>query len=412
MIKREKIELVKGSDIYAGIDVSSDIHRVRFIDNLGQEVIKGISFSNDREGFRELEEHMKKFGIDHNIIFGLEPTGDYWKPIGYYLRSKGYKVVLVNPYHIKRTKEIIDNSQQKDDRKDSYLIADLVKQGKYFFPIIPEGIYGEMRELSISWKRTKQQITRLKCYLSNFLAKYFPEYKSIFSDILGKSSFYILSHYPLPEDIKRIGKKRLTKIIKRISKGKIREEKIDRLYERARDTVGIKEGREAAKMFLKEVLKELERLMGRRKKIKEKMKELLKISRYGDYLLSIKGVGVVNACLFLGDIGDPRRYKRASQIEKLAGYNLVEESSGKKKGEKQISKRGRKTLRYVGYLVANVAIAKNKEIRELYRYKVDVLKKNRIKVMVGIAAKMLRIMFAVCKNKEYYNSEKVRANFI
>jgi transposase len=412
MIKREKIELVKGSDIYAGIDVASDIHRVRFIDNLGQEVIKGISFSNDREGFRELEEHMKKFGIDHNIIFGLEPTGDYWKPIGYYLRSKGYKVVLVNPYHIKRTKEIIDNSQQKDDRKDSYLIADLVKQGKYFFPIIPEGIYGEMRELSISWKRTKQQITRLKCYLSNFLAKYFPEYKSIFSDILGKSSFYILSHYPLPEDIKRIGKKRLTKIIKRISKGKIREEKIDRLYERARDTVGIKEGREAAKMFLKEVLKELERLMGRRKKIKEKMKELLKISGYGDYLLSIKGVGVVSACLFLGDIGDPRRYKRASQIEKLAGYNLVEESSGKKKGEKQISKRGRKTLRYVGYLVANVAIAKNKEIRELYRYKVDVLKKNRIKVMVGIAAKMLRIMFAVCKNKEYYNSEKVRANFI
>ena len=412
MIKREKIELVKGSDIYAGIDVASDIHRVRFIDNLGQEVIKGISFSNDREGFRELEEHMKKFGIDHNIIFGLEPTGDYWKPIGYYLRSKGYKVVLVNPYHIKRTKEIIDNSQQKDDRKDSYLIADLVKQGKYFFPIIPEGIYGEMRELSISWKRTKQQITRLKCYLSNFLAKYFPEYKSIFSDILGKSSFYILSHYPLPEDIKRIGKKRLTKIIKRISKGKIREEKIDRLYERARDTVGIKEGREAAKMFLKEVLKELERLMGRRKKIKEKMKELLKISGYGDYLLSIKGVGVVSACLFLGDIGNPRRYKRASQIEKLAGYNLVEESSGKKKGEKQISKRGRKTLRYVGYLVANVAIAKNKEIRELYRYKVDVLKKNRIKVMVGIAAKMLRIMFAVCKNKEYYNSEKVRANFI
>jgi len=412
MIKREKIELVKGSDIYAGIDVASDIHRVRFIDNLGQEVIKGISFSNDRKGFRELEEHMKKFGIDHNIIFGLEPTGDYWKPIGYYLRRKGYKVVLVNPYHIKRTKEIIDNSQQKDDRKDSYLIADLVKQGKYFFPIIPEGIYGEMRELSISWRRTKQQITRLKCYLSNFLAKYFPEYKSIFSDILGKSSFYILSHYPLPEDIKRIGKKRLTKIIKRISKGKIREEKIDRLYERARDTVGIKEGRESAKMFLKEILKELERLMGRRKKIKEKMKELLKISGYGDYLLSIKGVGVVNACLFLGDIGDPRRYERASQIEKLAGYNLVEESSGKKKGEKQISKRGRKTLRYVGYLVANVAIAKNKDIRELYRYKVDVLKKNRIKVMVGIAAKMLRIMFAVCKNKEYYNSEKVRANFI
>jgi len=412
MIKREKIELIKGSDIYAGIDVSCDIHRVRFIDNLGQEIIRGISFSNDRGGFNKLEEHMKKYGIDHNIIFGLEPTGDYWKPIGYYLKNKGYKVVLVNPYHLKRTKEIIDNSQQKDDRKDSYLIADLVKQGKYFFPIIPEGIYGEMREISISWRRTKQQITRLKCYLSNFLAKYFPEYRSIFSDILGKSSFYILSHYPLPEDIKRLGKVRLTRIIKRVSKGKIKQEKIDRLYEIAKDTVGIKEGKETARMFLKEILKELERLIRRREKLKGKMKDLLMRSGYGDYLLSIRGVGVVSACLFLGEIGDPRRYKKSSQIEKLAGYNLVENSSGKRIGEKQISKRGRETLRYVGYLVANVAIAKNKEIRELYRYKVEVLKKNRINAMVGIAAKMLRIMFAVCKNKEYYNSEKIRENFI
>jgi len=330
MIKREKIELVRRSIIYAGIDVSCEMHRARFIDNLGQERIRGISFSNDREGFNKLEQHMKKFGIDHNIIFGLEPTGDYWKPIGYYLKEKGYKVVLVNPYHLKRTKEIIDNSQQKDDRKDSYLIADLVKQGKYFFPIIPEGIYGEMRELSISWRRTKQQITRLRCYLSNFLAKYFPEYRSIFSDILGKSSFYILSHYPLPEDIKRLGKERLTSIIKRVSKGKIKQEKIDRLYERAKDTVGIKEGRETAKMFLKEILKELKRLIERRERLRGKMKELLMRSGYGEYLLSIRGVGVVSGCLFLGEIGDPRRYTKSSQIEKLAGYNLVENSSGKR----------------------------------------------------------------------------------
>jgi len=79
MIKREKIELVRRSIIYAGIDVSCEMHRARFIDNLGQERIRGISFSNDREGFNKLEQHMKKFGIDHNIIFGLEPTGDYWK---------------------------------------------------------------------------------------------------------------------------------------------------------------------------------------------------------------------------------------------------------------------------------------------------------------------------------------------
>lgn len=41
--------------------------------------------------------------------------------------SNGISVVQVNPYAVKKSKEIEDNSQLKDDRKDSKLIANLVK---------------------------------------------------------------------------------------------------------------------------------------------------------------------------------------------------------------------------------------------------------------------------------------------
>ena len=43
------------------------------------------------------------------------------------LVKKSYRVVLVNPYHLNRTREIIDNSQDEKDDRDSYLITDLNK---------------------------------------------------------------------------------------------------------------------------------------------------------------------------------------------------------------------------------------------------------------------------------------------
>lgn len=41
--------------------------------------------------------------------------------------SNGISVVQVNPYAVKQTKELEDNSQLKDDAKDPKLIANLVK---------------------------------------------------------------------------------------------------------------------------------------------------------------------------------------------------------------------------------------------------------------------------------------------
>lgn len=405
MIKKEKIELAMKQEVFVGIDISGRKHRARFIDRMGREKVKPISFSNDAEGLEKVERHLKGItGIDHNVMFGVEPSGDYWKPIAFYLKKEGYPVVLVNPYHLRRTKEIIDNSQEKDDNKDSYLIADLIKQGKYFFPIIPEGIYGELRELSNMWEKTSRQLARSKCYLGNFLAKYFPEYRENFSDILGKTSFYILKQFPLPEDIKKIGIKRFSREIKKVSRGRISQGKIQMIYEKADKSIGIKQGCHTAKTFLKEVLSDIERLKKRKEKIKKMMGYFLGQTGYKENLLSIPGVGVVTGCLFLGEIGDPCKYGRSCEIEKLAGLNLVENSSGEKKGDRRISKRGRNILRHVGYLVATVGISKNPEIKALYWYKVRECKKEKMKVLTSIAAKMLRIMFIVCKKKVVYLS--------
>ena len=63
--------------------------------------------------------------------------------------SKGINVVQVNPYAVKQSKEIEDNNQLKDDRKDPKLIANLVKDGNYGMPYLPKSLYADMRRRSM-----------------------------------------------------------------------------------------------------------------------------------------------------------------------------------------------------------------------------------------------------------------------
>lgn len=78
------------------------------------------------------------------------------------------------------------------------------------------------------------------------------------------------------------------------------------------------------------------------------MLELLQQVPNAEQLLDIKGVGLITAATFVGEVGDIRRFQDPRQIQKLAGFNLVENSSGKHKSKTKISRRGRRRLRH-GY---------------------------------------------------------------
>ena len=68
--------------------------------------------------------------------------------LGYRLLEDGHDVRLVNPFHVNRYKEIFGNSPQKDDRKDSRVIATLVKEGRSLHNNLPRDGYAELRHLT------------------------------------------------------------------------------------------------------------------------------------------------------------------------------------------------------------------------------------------------------------------------
>ena len=143
---------------------------LRAIDARGRELSKdAYPFSNDADGFQSAKEWALQIAAKYEkkqIALGLEPTGHYWFCLAAWMITNGISVVQVNPYAVKQTKELEDNSQLKDDRKDPKLIANLVKDGNYGMPYLPEDLYAELRRLSMLRDQLTEDRTRnINCEL-------------------------------------------------------------------------------------------------------------------------------------------------------------------------------------------------------------------------------------------------------
>jgi transposase len=136
-----------------------------------------------------------------HVILGCEPTGHYWFNLAYYARAKEIPFVVVNPMYVKKAKELDDNSPAKTDTKDAYVIAQMIKDGRYAVPSLQEGVYAELREgLKIRDQLSNDlQITEGR--IDNWLDRYFPEFRTVFKDLDGKTALYTLTHFPLPDEI-------------------------------------------------------------------------------------------------------------------------------------------------------------------------------------------------------------------
>ena len=126
-------------------------------------------------------------------------------------------------------------------------------------------------------------------------------------------------------------------------------------------------------------------------------------------MLTIKGVGIMTAAGFVSEVGDIKRFTHPSQIQKLAGLNLIENSSGKHKGKTSISKRGRARLRALLFRVMMPLVSKNNEFKMLHEYytsrKENPLKKKQSLIL--LCCKLIRIFFAMMNKQVEYNPQKL-----
>ncbi len=404
-----KIEQVTETTLVIGVDIGSQTHYARAFDYRGVELTRKVfTFANDLEGFNSFNqwaERIKTETAKTNVLIGCEPTGHYWFALAKYVRDHQMTLVMVNPFSVKKIKELDDNSPKKTDAKDPKTIAKLVVDGRYSVSYVPEGVYAEIRDLVYSRDRIVKQHNISANRIQRWLAIHFPEYLGIYTRFDATSGLAVLEEAPLPKDIIALGVGGIRKIWhnKKLRGRGVTEDRAKTLVEAAHNSIGL-EGGAGTRSELYMLLEEHKLWISQLEAVDKVIAETILKVDHVENLLAIKGVGSITIAGFLAEVGDIRRFKSPKQIQKYAGLELVENSSGKHKGRSRISKRGRRKLRKILYQVMIPLLASNKEFREIYDYYVSRVKNplKRRQAMIAVSCKLIRVFYAVLtKGKDY-----------
>ena len=126
-------------------------------------------------------------------------------------------------------------------------------------------------------------------------------------------------------------------------------------------------------------------------------------------MLSIPGIGVLTIAGFLAEAGDLNKYDHGQQIIRLAGLNLTENSSGKRKGKTGISRRGRSRLRSVLFRAILPMVATNTEFKALHKHLTtrseNPLKKKQS--LIALCGKLVRVLYTLGTQQKEYNANEV-----
>ena len=408
-----KIAAITEKTLVVGIDVGSETHFARAFDWRNYEYSKKpFQFSNDEQGFEAFLTWITELTEKHGktkVMPGMEPTGHYWFNLGSFLQENGMQPLHVNPHHVKKSKEMDDNDPSKNDRKDPKVIAALVNEGRYSYPYIPEGIYAEIRVLSGLRTRAQSELTRLKNQIARWFSIYFPNYKDVYGNAGAVSGLMILRQAPLPEDIVKLGVEGVNRIWRDAKMRGVGSKRARTLVKAAEHSVGCRDAQDAARIELKILLTDYDMQLRRESELMAMIEEKIAEVPYIDKLLEIKGVGLKTVVGFVAEVGDIRRFTDPKQIQKLAGYAIVSNDSGKHTGESHISYRGRKRLRYVLYEAAVSVVSHSPEFKSIHQYYTtrDKNPLKKMQSMIAVACKLIRVFYKIMTSGVSYDGEKL-----
>lgn len=407
---------VRGSEKYllVGIDVAKNKHHAFFGTPNGRTLRKNMVFDNSLKGFENLRGLAGDLKCQHGLIevvYGLEPTASYHKPLAEYLLRQKEQVVYVSNVAVAKNRALLDGRWDKNDKKDAANVADLVGQSRCLFYELPQEHLRELRSLIGFRIRLKKEEHALKMRLrNNVFAQFFPELDQLYIKA-GQPDDLILSIAEHCLDPREIAAMEFDAFLKLITKRKIRieqEKRLRKLWEVAGESVGCLV-HDAARWEAKSLVSQLKSVRETVKGNEQLMEKAAKQFPEYECLLSIPGFGPIISAMVLAAIGNPCRFQNQGQIVRLAGLDLSAERSGKNsdKAKPVISKQGKAALRYALVQAAMVASTANPVIRTYFSKLIKGRELERginLKMKVKLAAKLLVVAWTLMKNREHFKS--------
>jgi transposase len=341
------------------------------------------------------------------MLVGMEPSNYLWKLLAAELEKHKLSYRLVNPFTVKKHREGDQLDRSKDDVRDAFTIADLLRTGKFTETQLLHGPYAELRQYATRYERLRCEMARHKNRLHSAIGQLFPEVKCVFKNISGLTARAMFRNHAAAAMIRELSEEEFITAVRRDYEGsRLYVSKLRQAHALAAISVGLQDAVQALQLMVKQQIQTLDLLQRQWTETRQAMIDCFLALPESRYLLSIHGLGLVSAATILAEIGDPSHYHNGRQWIKLAGSQPTPNLSGRKtRSQTPISRKGRPRLRtalfYAVMRLVQVDDAFGREYLRFQRRENNPLTK--MQALAALMNKLLRILWALMRKRTFYN---------
>lgn len=350
----KKLSSLKPGTLYVGGDLALDQNRAVVLTERAEQLAR-FSFPNQRDGYDYFYRRLTTLQQSQQapaVLVGMEPTNYYWKLLATDMEQHqpdyGYR--LVNPYTVKKNREGDQLDRSKDDNRDAFTIADLLRTGKY---------------------------TELQ-------------------------------HHAAARQVKELSEEVFVAEVRRDFQGRrLPASKLHRAYRLAQQSVGLQAGCEALQLAVRLHLATWQALQQQLVTLETALTETFLALPEAPSLLSIPTMSLITVATILSEIGDPSHYRNGRQLIKLAGIQPVPNTSGRKsRSQTPMSHKGRPRLRTILFFAVMRLVRQESDFAQLYQHLQQRAKNplTRMQALGVLMNKLLRIVWALIRQGTLYQS--------
>jgi transposase len=405
----KKLAHVKPGTLFVGVDLGLD-RNVAVVINTGGQRLAKFAFPHNQDGYAYFRRQLWKLQRHHEAsatLVGMEPSNYLWKLVAAELERHQLPYRLVNAFTVKKHREGDQLDRSKDDVRDAFTIADLLRTGKYTETQLLHGDYAELRQWATLYERLDCEMTRHKNRLHSAVGQLFPEVKRVFKDLTGLTAVAMLQNHAAAAVIRGLPEEDFIAAVRRDYQGRrLYVSKLRQAHTLAATSVGLQDGVQALQLMVRQQLQALALLQKLWTLARQAMTDCFLALPESRYLLSVHGLGLVSAATILAEIGDPSHYHTGRQWIKLAGSQPTPNLSGRKtRSRTPMSRKGRHRLRTTLYFaVMRLVQVDDAFAREYLR--LQQREKNSLTKMQALGAlmnRLLRILWALVRKQTFYN---------
>jgi transposase len=411
----KRLAQVKPGTLFVGVDLGLD-RNVAVVINAGGQRLAKFGFPHNQDGYAYFRRRLRKLQSQHQapaVLVGMEPSNYLWKLLSAELERHRLAYRLVNPYTVKKHREGDQLDRSKDDVRDAFTIADLLRTGKYTETQLLHGTYAELRQYATLYERLRCEMTRHKNRLHSAVGQLFPEVKRVFKDLTGLTAVAMFRNHAAATVIRTLSEGDFVAAVRRDYAGRrLCVSKLRQAHALAARSVGLEDGIQALQLMVYQQLQTLALLEKQLTEAREAMIDCFLTLPESRYLLSIHGLGLVSAATILAEVGDPSHYHNGRQWIKLAGSQPTPNLSGRKtRSRTPMSRKGRSRLRTTLFFAVMRLVQVDDGFARAYLH-FQQREKNPLTKMQALGAlmnKLLRILWALVRKQTFYNPAFVHA---